>query len=270
MKSPVDPSEIVLRSYEDTDDDKLLEFLNLSYGHWGERQRWDYVYKNQPLFTPQDVAIMEVKGQITGFGGMLSRHLTFQNRRLTVVLFGDGAIHPEFRGMRLHSKLLKERFRRASERNSCLCIGWAMKNSDAYKSDKRVGFVDVKQHHTYLKIINPANVLKAGLYDLLSKNKRLRTALLALEYPIFFKTDDQSFALSELADETVEIPKKSIVITLKEEGIKFMYSFRSISQFKRASLLAYLFFTLKIKVSFPSFKAFWHMVKNVKKIGGSL
>jgi hypothetical protein len=270
MKSPLDPSEIVLRSYEDTEDDKILEFLNLSYGHWGERQRWDYVYKNQPLFTPQDVAIMEHEGKIIGFGGMLSRFISYRNKKLTVVLFGDGAIHPEFRGMRLHSKLLIERFQRAWERNACLCIGWAMKNSDAYKSDMRVGFVDVKQHHTYLKIIDPARVLKAGLFDLFSKNKRLRNALEALNYPIIFKTGGQSFALSNFTDKAAEMPKKGIAITLKKEGIKFMYSFRSIGQFHRASLLVYLFLTRKVKVSFPSLKAFWLLVKNIKTIGSSL
>lgn len=270
MKSRIDPSAIVLRSYEHGDDDKILSFLNLSYGHWGDRERWDYVYKDQPLFSPQDATIMETQGEIIGFGGMLSRHLIFKNKKLTVVLFGDGAIHPNFRGMQLHSKLLKERFRRAWDRNISLCIGWVMKNSDAYKSDMKVGFVDVKQHHTYLKIINPVNVLKAGLSDLLSKNKRLRTALLSLEFPIFFKAGDQSFSLSELADETVEIPKKRMTITLKKEGIKFIYSFRSIGQIRRALLLVYLFITRKIKVSFPSFKAFLKTVKNIRTIAGSL
>ena len=270
MKNRIDPSKILLRSYEPGDDDKILSFLNLSYGHWGERQRWDYVYKDQPLFSPQDATIMEIQGEIIGFGGMLSRHLTFNNKNLTVVLFGDGAIHPDYRGMRLHSKLLKERFRRAWDKNVCLCIGWVMKNSDAYKSDMKVGFVDVQQHHTYMKIINPANVLKAGLSDLLSKNKRLRTALLSLEFPIFFKTGDQSFSLTELADETAEIPKKCMNITLKKEGIKFISSFRSVGRIRRTLLLVYLIITRKIKVSFPSFKDFLKTVKNIKSIAGSL
>lgn len=270
MESKDDPSEIIVRSYKDGDEERILEFLNLCYGgNWGNMQKWKYLYTDQPLFTKFDIAIMETKGKIIGYGGMHFRNFVLNDKKLLAVLLGDGGVHPEYRGMRLHSKLLGERFQRAGNKNACLCFGWVLKNSDAYKSDMRAGFVEAKEFPTYMRILNYDKVLKAGLTDLLTKNKRLRTALLSLEYPIYFQTNGVGFSLSELVNEVAESSQKRIEIFLGEDAIKHIYNFRSIGKTQRTILLAYLLVLRKIKISFPSFMAFYIFIKNAKAIASS-
>ena len=261
--------DINIRSYQKGDEDKIVDFLNLCYGNWGNLQKWNYFYKFQPLFTNFDATIAETKCEIIGYGGMHSRHLTMFGEKMRVVLMGDGAVHPEFRGRRLHSKLLGERFRKADDRDTALCFGWVLKNSDAYKSDIRAGFVEVKQFPTYIRILNHSNVLKAGLTDLLAKNNRLRTALLSLEYQIYFQTNKMGFSLSELLNIADDLPQVGIGIFLDEDSINYVYNFRSIGTLQRLAILSYLLVLRKIKVSFPSFKAFLKFIKKAVSIAKS-
>ncbi len=270
MVKKVDSSEIIIRSYKEGDEEQTLDFLNFCYGNWGSMQKWKYLYTEQPLFTNSDIVIMEMAGRVIGHGGMHFRNFALGDKTLLAVLLGDGAIHPDYRGMRLHSKLLRERFQRAKNKNACLCFGWTLKNSDAYKSDIRQGFVEVKQFPTYLRILDYGNILKAGLSDILVKNGRLRAALLSFECPIYFKTHSKKFSISELFDGVSGSQQDKIEIFFDENAIKRIYNFRSIGKTKKMYILMYLLVLRKIKISYSSFKAFIIFIKQAKAIISSL
>lgn len=269
MDSNVKSVDLELRSYSEGDENRITEFLNLCYGNWGNIEKWKHLYIDQPLFSKSDVTIAEVDGKIIGYGGMHGRYLELNGSGLLVQLVGDGAVNPEYRGMRLHSKLLKERFKRAGDLGACLCLGWVLRNSDAYKSDMRVGFIEVNQFPTYLKILNYGSVLKAAIADLLAKNSRLKNSLLSIEYPIYIKTDEIEFPLINNDDESNETVQERIEIFLGESAIKKIYNFRSLNTMQRVILLANLLVLRKMKIFFPSFRAFSKLLKNVGSIAKS-
>jgi len=269
MGSSAGNVEVELRSYAEGDENRITEFLNLCYGNWGDLEKWGQLYTDQPLFSKSDVTIAEANGQIIGYGGMHGRYLALSGKDLLVQLLGDGAVNPAYRGMRLHSKLLKERFKRAGDKNACLCLGWVLRNSDAYKSDMRVGFVEAKQFPTYLRILNYGSVLQAGIADLLIKNKRLNNSLLSIRYPIYFKTNTTEFPLSNIDEKEKGPFQGRIVIYLSESAIKEIYNFRSLNTSQRMILFANLLLFRKMKVSFPSFKAFLSFLKNSGAIAKS-
>jgi hypothetical protein len=116
--------------------------------------------------------------------------------------------------------------------------------------------------------MNYGSVLRAGIYDILIKNKRLRNSLLSIGYPIYFKMDTIEFILP-LTDEKVGSLQERIEIFLDKSAIEGIYNFRSLSKMQRVVLLAKLLALQKMKVSFPSFQAFARFLKNTWTIAKS-
>ncbi len=270
MESNAINVEVELRPYRENDENRITQFLNLCYGNWGDLEKWEYLYIDQPMFSKSDVTIAEANGQIIGYGGMHGRYLALNGKNLLVQLLGDGAVNSAYRGMRLHSKLLKERFKRAGDNNACLCLGWVLRNSDAYKSDMRVGFVEARQFSTYLKILNYGNVLRAGMADLLAKNRRLYNSLLSIGYPIYFKTGTNEFPLLNTDEIGEDFSQGRIIVHFSESAIKEIYNFRSLNTKQRMVLFAKLLLFRKMKVYFPSFNAFLSLLKKSGTIAKSL
>ena len=107
---------------------------------------WRYLYPYFPSLDSTTILIAEHNGKIAGHWGMHARELVIsQNCKLSAVIFGAGAVHPNYRRIGLHSRLLSQRLQLAKSNGVNLAFGWTQKGSDAYKSDTKFGFVEIRQ-----------------------------------------------------------------------------------------------------------------------------
>jgi N-acetylglutamate synthase-like GNAT family acetyltransferase len=172
--------EIIFRDYKDGDETKIVHFLNFCYEKWGDLRMWRYLYPNFPSFDSTNIRIAEHNGKIVGHGSMHARDLVIsQNCKLSAVIFSAGAVHPHYRRIGLHSRLLNQRLQIAKSNGVSLAFGWTQKDSGAYKSDTKIGFVEIRQSAVYMKIVRPDKIFQLGLIDLLSKNQKLRKIRIA-------------------------------------------------------------------------------------------
>ncbi|MCR6691291.1 MAG: GNAT family N-acetyltransferase [archaeon YNP-LCB-003-016] len=255
--------EILIRNYNHGEEEEIVNFLNLCYGKWGDINKWKYRYLSYPTFDKDNISILEYEGKIIGHGGIHFREMILPNGAILVGLLGDGAIHPNFRGMKLHSRILRHRFEIACLKSAPLVFGWTLKGSDAYKSDVRAGFVEIKQLPAYIKIIRPEKVLKASLKDFLAKNQRVRKVFQETDFDMIFQFKEHTFSIQSIiaTPKTLTFSEKDYVkIIYNEKAIKHLVNFRNMSKVKRILSLIYLLIFMKIRVKIGSIRMFFKTV----------
>jgi len=255
--------ELLIRNYHEGEEERIVDFLNFCYGRWGNINKWKYRYPSYPTFDKNNITVLEYEGKIIGHGGIHFRKMVFTNGAILVGLLGDGAIHPNFRGMRLHSRILHHRFEIASLEGAPLVLGWTLKGSGAHKSDIRAGFVEIKQLPAYIKIIKPEKVLKAGLKDFLAKNQKIRKILEETGVDISFRFEKYSFKIQSIipATEISTLSEKDYIeIILNEKAMKYLVSFGSVDRVRKVLSLLYLLVSRKIKIKLGSLRAFLKLI----------
>lgn len=265
--------DIIMRPYELGDEAQIVNFLNLCYGEWGTIQKWQFLYADYPTFNKDDVVLMEVNDEIIGHGGVHFRDLIVWKRKLYTASLTDAAIHPRYRGRGLYAGLVDIRLKAARSRGACLAFTWHLKGSNAYKHNKRIGFVEVKQFPVYMKVIRPEKVLKSGLFDLLHKNQRLKEVLLELGDDLCFCLGKFEFSIAELLSRVDKKPKKDrskVEIVLNENSLFVIANFRNMSKLKRILSLILLILLGRAKIRVNSFKVLLNLVRKGVAIIGSL
>ena len=263
---------LIVRNYKVGDEVELVEFLNLCYGKWGDLKKWRYLYPSYPTFSNDNIVIMEHDGKIVGHGGMHTRGLvTPQNRKLSAVMLGDGAVHPRYRRMGIHSRLLRSRFQLAKLKGICLNFGWVLKGSDAYKSDIKSGFVEIRQSTAYMKVIRPEKFFKIGLLDTLRKSQRLRKSLQNLDFDLEFYFGEFKLSITDLLGETCGGRRRSrryLKVILDRKALSSIASFRNMDRLRRVVTLFFLLAFRRIKIKYSSFRTLLSaVIKGVDIIG---
>ena len=265
--------DVIVRHYERGDEAKILAFLNLCYGEWGTTQKWSTRYTDYPTFNKDDIVLMEVNKEIVGHGSLHLRDIIIRGHELHTASLTDAAIHLRYRGRGLYARLVDIRLKAARSKGACLAFTWHLKGSNAYKHNKRIGFIEVKQFPVYMKVIRPEKVIKSGLFDLLHKNQRLKDALQGLETDICFRLGKFKFSVAELLSTVYKKPKKDqskVEIILDESSLFVMANFRNMSKLKRITNLIMLILLKKAKIRFSSFKALLNLVRKGVTILGSI
>jgi len=255
--------EVLVRNYNSGEEEEIVNFLNFCYEKWGDINKWKYRYLLYPTFDKDNISILEHEGKIVGHGGIHFREMILPNGVILVGLMGDGAVHPDFRGMKLHSRLLRHRFEIAGLKGASLVFGWTSRGSDAYKSDIRAGFVEIKQLPAYIKIIKPEKVLKAGLKDFLVKNQKIRKAFQKIDFDIVFQFKEHTFSIRSIisTSKTSAMGGKDCVkIIFHEKAVKYLVNFRNMGKVRRVLSLLYLLLSLKIKIKVGSIRMFLKML----------
>jgi len=266
--------EIIFRKYKDSDETKLVRFLNFCYERWGDLKKWRYRNIYFPSFDSTNIIIAEHKGKIVGHGSMHARELVIsQNCKLSTVIFCAGAVHPNYRRIGLHSRLLNQRLQLARSNEVSLAFGWTQKGSDAYKNDVKFGFTEIKQTATYMKILRPDKMFQAGLINLLRKNKKLKKIAIDLGFDLQFCFEQATISITSLVGESrtdhSENEKYVQVFLDKKSQIKIA-NFRNISKIRTVSSLLQLFLFKRIKINFSSFKIFLSTIKKGVQVIGAL
>lgn len=264
---------IIVRPYKPGDENKIVDFLNTCYGEWGTIQKWQFFYSGYPTFNKDDVVILEVDDEIIGHGGTHFRDLIVGKRRLYTATLSDAAVHPHHRGRGLYTKLADIRLKNIKSKGACLAFAWHLKGSNAYKHNKKTGFIEVKQSPVYMKIIKPENVLKIGLFDLLHKNQRLRWALQDLQDDLCFRVGGVEFSIAELlgrADNKLKKDRRGVKIDLDENSLLTMTNFRNMSRLKKIGNLVLLILLGRVKIRFNSLNVLLNLARKGVAIIGSI
>jgi GNAT superfamily N-acetyltransferase len=158
---------LVTKNYEENYEAKIVRFLNLCFGGWGNVVKWLYLYKYYPTFSDDDVVIIENRdGKIIGHGGLHIKDFMIRHKyKVPVALFCDAAVHPNHRGKGIYSKIIKLRFDSAKSRGASLVFWWVLKGATPYKIGIKRGFIEVKQPPIYMKILKPESIIKAGIKE---------------------------------------------------------------------------------------------------------
>lgn len=263
-KARLPAKEIVVRYYKSGDEAKILDFLNLCYGEWGTIQKWQTRYTGHPTFNKDNIVLIEVDNKIIGHGGIHLRDLLVRKSKLYTTSLTDAAIHPHHRGKGLYTQLVDKRLKRAGSRGACLAFTWHLKGSNAYKHNKTINFIEVKQVPVYMKVIRPEKVIKSGLFDLLHKNERLKKVLEKLEVDLRFSLGKSKFSAAELinrVDKKLKKEQSKIEILLDEDSLFVIANFRNMSKLKRITTLIKLLLLRKAKIRFDSFKTLLNLTR---------
>lgn len=266
--------EIIFRNYKGGDETRIVRFLNLCYEKWGDLSKWKYLYPQFPSFDSTNILIAENNGKIVGHGSMHVRDLVIsQNCKLPVVIFGAGAVHPNYRRIGIHSRLLNQRLQLAKSNGVSLAFGWTQKGSGAYKSDTKSGFVEIRQSAVYMKIVRPDRIFQLGLIDLLRKNHELRKILINLGFDLQFCFEQSTINVTnivcELRTDRSENEKYVQVSLDKESQIK-LASFRNMTKIELVSTLLQLLLFKRLKIKFNSSKTFLSAIKKGVQVFGVL
>lgn len=264
---------IIVRQYKPGDETRIVDFLNICYGEWGTIQKWQFFYSGYPTFNKDDIVILEVDDEIIGHGGIHFRDLIVGKRGLYTATLSDAAIHPHHRGRGFYTKLVEIRLKGAKSKGACLAFAWHLQGSNAYKHNKKTGFIEVEQSPVYMKIIRPEKVLKTGLFDLLHKNQRLRWALQDLQDDLRFRVGGAEFSIAELldrADNKLKKDRRGVKIALDENSLFMMTNFRNMSRLKRIGNLVLLILLGRVKIRFSSLKVLLNLVRKGVVIIGSI
>jgi N-acetylglutamate synthase-like GNAT family acetyltransferase len=266
--------EIIFRDYKDGDETKIVHFLNFCYEKWGDLRMWRYLYPNFPSFDSTNIRIAEHNGKIVGHGSMHARDLVIsQNCKLSAVIFSAGAVHPHYRRIGLHSRLLNQRLQIAKSNGVSLAFGWTQKDSGAYKSDTKIGFVEIRQSAVYMKIVRPDKIFQLGLIDLLSKNQKLRKIIINLGFDLQFCFEQSTINVTNIVSKPRTDHseyKRYVQVFLDKKSQTKIASFRNMNKIQIVSTLLPLFLFTRLKIKFSSFRTFLSIIKKGVQIIGAL
>ena len=166
---------MALRSYTGNEERRILDFLNLCYGAWGNLDEWKWRNVEYPTFEDDNIVIAELNGDIVGHGALFFRNLYMPNiGALCTSTLGDAGVHPEYRGKGVYSRITYEtRIPIAKSKGAALLFLHMQKGSLTHKANRKRGFIEI-HYPVYIKIINGKKVLMAELTKYIQQNEDLK------------------------------------------------------------------------------------------------
>jgi predicted N-acetyltransferase YhbS len=265
---------VSIRPYSRGDEAQVLRLLNICFGNWGSMQEWTAKYLKHPSFDERDVFLVEKGGEIIGHEALHFRNLTIDNDSvISTVSLSDAAVHPDFRGYGLHSKLLDVMLHEAKGRGASLAFSWYLRDSGLHKHSRKIGFIEIKQPPAYMKIIRPEKLLRSGLLDFLHKSPGLKEKLNELANDLYFGLGRTTFSLSELFDkcspgETQN--KRKIGIIFNEYSLVSLVRFRNMTKHQRLLSLISMLLLRRVKIRFGSIASLVNLTRKSLSIIGSI
>lgn len=273
-KSQVLEHNIAIRPYQIGEEAQIVDFLNLCYGQWGTVSKWQRLYPQYPTFDKDSVFIIEENGEIVGHGGLHFRNLVVRhNYNVPTATLGDAAVHPLYRKFGLYARLQEVRLQAAKSEGACLALMWNLKGATTYRHNRKTGFVEIQQAPAFMKIMKPEKVLKAGLFDLIHKNERLREALQRWGNDLGFRLGESEFSLRELLDEASQKPasrRRKVEIVFADHSLPSLVSFRNRSKLQRLKILALLVLLRKVRIKIDSYRVLPKLLSEGVRILGAL
>lgn len=129
-----------VRRFEMSDLGNAIRLLELAYKKRFSLEWWNWKYKLNPagFWGEQgDIWIAEHTNEVVGYLAVMPEKIKLGLETVTVAQPGDGATHPDFRGLRIHETLLKEICSDAQNRYSFL---FGFPNEFAGRPLRRLGW----------------------------------------------------------------------------------------------------------------------------------
>jgi len=232
------PKEFSLRSYRRGEEQKIVDFLNLCYGTWGDLDKWRWKNVQYPTFEKDYTTIAEMNKEIVGYGALFLRNLHVPSLgTLHTVTLGDAAVHPKLRRRGLYTSLREVRLSIANSKGAALILVHNEKESIVHKMNKKRGYIEI-HYPVYIKVLNPRSVLKAELRDIIKKRKELRDFMEGMNIVVELKRKH-----------TKEKPINGIQITMDEKSLPLLAKIRTTRK-TRGILLLFALISGRLKIRF--------------------
>ena len=249
------------KKYFEGSEEEIVKLLNICFWRWGNLEKWQYKYPKYPTFTDEDVLVVEKDEKIIGHSGLRMRDLKVKNNgKVTTVLLGDSAVHPNYREKKVYSEMLERIFAYVKTRTSLL-FSWFMKGSISYEACKKRGFFELKPSIIYIKMLKPERIFRALLTNLLHANQRLRSAFQEFETDICFCLRSSEVHSKELLNQPIE-KEERIWITITEKALTRLIFVQRTKLFYKIMILLFLVLSREIKVKSTSTVTFLKFVIN--------
>jgi len=251
-------TKFLLRKFKPGDEAKLVDFLNLCYpSGWGNIEQWKWLYSFYPSFERDNVLIIENNKQIVGHAGLHFRQIIIRGKKVPTVFLGDTAIHPDYQGSGLYTRLHQARLNIARAKGACLALTENAKGSITYHHNKKTGFIEIKRNRTYIKPINSERFFKGKISDFISRREKLKNLLLNLEVDLYLQFDKAEFSVEELlkgssSNQPTNNKKGKVKVILAESSLPLLIELGGGGKFRKVRAFLGSLFSRKVKVSFSS------------------
>lgn len=259
MDEKQNSTEFPIRAFKPGDEANLVAFLNLCFpgGASDDMEQWKWIYPRDPAFTRDNIFIIESNHRIIGHRGLHPRELSIRGKKVPVALLGATATHPDYRGRGLYGKLHQATLKAAKSKGACLAHTWNSRGSITYHHNKKTGFIEINQGHTYLKLINAERVFKGEILDFIARREELRNLLRELKTNLYVYFGKAEYSLEELLNGdkptlTVSRKKGEVRIILSQKSFPGLVEFASSGKLRKIKSILCLLLSRQMKIGFSS------------------
>lgn len=238
--------KILIRSYSGDKEQRIVEFLNLCYGAWGDLKEWKWRNVLYPTFESDNIVLAETGGKIVGYGALFFRDLYIPHvGLLRTATLGDAAVHPKFRGRGLYSRITYEtRMPIAKSKGAGLLFLHTQKGSVTHKANKKRGFVEV-HYPVYIKVINAKVVLEAELKEFVERDGFLRK-ILGENFDL--DVNGANITISLKGEKEKSADRTVVRIVIDEKALALLVKMRASGKARVMTYLAALFISRAVKL----------------------
>ena len=248
--------KISMRPYKPGDEDRIIDFLNFSYPRgWGDIRMFEWMYTQYPTFKKDGMFTFEIDGEIVGHRGLLLRDLCISGSKLCIGQFTNTAVHSDFRGLGIYTRLHEATIQAARSKNACMFISTSSaKGGITYKHNKKTGFAEIKRGACYWKILNCQRVFKNEIREFIRGDYEMMSLVRDLKDHLYLAMGDSLFSIAEIIGEEPGStkPKKRVEVVFAETAFPLMQKFRSGSKIQNVITLFSLVLSRKMKIRVTS------------------
>lgn len=262
-------SKPLIRFYKPGDENEIIDFLNLSYGGWGDIQQWKWKYAEYPTFEKDNIFIVEIDNNIVGHRGLFFRDIIFSTGKICTASLGDTAVHPNYRGYGIYTTIHNATIQVAKSKNACIIFTGNARGGITYKHNKKTGFIGIKRP-IYIKMLNPEKIFQTQFKSRIKKNKKLMKLVDDLKKHLYIGMGNSIFSIMELFDDYSQRLNKSkskerVEILFSEDTFPLLIKLKNTGKVGKGFYLLWLVLSGKLKIKFTSlrilFKFIWRGVR---------
>lgn len=121
-------------------DDEYLKFLNVCFGGWGDRQKFDWYFRRRTAHPETDLIILKQDNDLAACSAVTYRKVAFPNDgEVTVGIVTGACTHPSFRKQGYFVRLIEESVKLTAAKGAALLLGFVVGDGGSYRQMERIG-----------------------------------------------------------------------------------------------------------------------------------
>lgn len=178
----------------------VLELLDAAYDGWGDEAFFDWKYNYPETARDEHHLYIETDSKPTAFARLYHRELAVGSERLSVVVRGNAAVHPEYQKMGQYKALHSETERHCASSDADLVMTYNRKDNHSFQTSAKSDW-SYAELPLYLTILSPAAALEEYAASVLANDGRLGRVVSLLGDRIRLSVAGESVSLAALAGE---------------------------------------------------------------------